>query len=73
MVDRLFKYGQFIPIKHPYLAPKIAKVFIQEFFRLHGISTFIVSDRDLIFINEFWIAFFKQQHTIDLTSSYTTR
>lgn len=57
VVDHLSKYGHFIPIKHPYSAPKIAEIFIQKVFRLHGMPALIVSDRDLIFISEFWTAF----------------
>ncbi|KAM2479466.1 hypothetical protein PS1_003203 [Malus domestica] len=29
VVDRLSKYGHFIPIQHPYSTPKIAEIFIQ--------------------------------------------
>lgn len=68
VVDRLSKYGHFIPIKHPYSAPKIADIFIQEIFRL-GMLASIVSDRDHIFINEFWNTFFKQQNTTLCKSS----
>ncbi|TQD76709.1 hypothetical protein C1H46_037743 [Malus baccata] len=69
IVDRLSKYGHFIAIKHPYSAPKIAEIFIQEVFRLHGMPASIVSDRDPIFISEFWTAFFKHQNTTLCKSS----
>ena len=42
VVDRLSKYGDFIPISHPYTAPQIADVFIREIFRLHGMPKSIV-------------------------------
>lgn len=64
VMDCLSKYGHFIPIKHPYFVPQIADVFVQEVFRLRGMPTSIVSDRDPIFISEFWMTFFKQQQTI---------
>lgn len=63
VVDRLPKYSHFIPVKHPYSAAKITKIFIQEVFRVHGMLASIVSDCDPIFINAFWTVFFKQQHT----------
>ena len=69
VVDRLSKYGHSIPIKHPYSAPQIAEIFIQEVFRLHGMPASIVSDRDPIFLSEFWTAFFKHQQTTLCKSS----
>lgn len=61
VVDRLTKYGHFIPIKHPYTLASIADTFIKEIFRLHGMSKSIVSDRDSIFLSNFWKKNFKHQ------------
>lgn len=44
VVDRLSKYGHFIPVKHPYTTRSIAEVFVKEVIRLHGIPMTIVSD-----------------------------
>lgn len=63
VVDRLSKYGYFIPIKHLYAAPQIADVFIQKILLLHGMRASIVNDRDPIFLSEFFTAFFKHQQT----------
>nr|GEV96421.1 hypothetical protein [Tanacetum cinerariifolium] len=52
VVDRLSKYAHFIPLKHPFTAAGVAREFITNAVRLHGIPSIIVSDRDKVFINE---------------------
>lgn len=63
VVDRLSKYSHFIAISHPYTASQIAEVYTKEVFRLHGMPKSIVSDRDPVFLSQFWTAFFKLQGT----------
>ncbi|MCH84611.1 hypothetical protein A2U01_0005443, partial [Trifolium medium] len=71
VVDRLSKYCHFIPLKHPYTAKMIAEVFVREVVRLHGIPLSIVSDRDPIFISNFWKELFKLQGThLKMSSAY---
>lgn len=59
IVDCLSKYAHFIAIKHPYSTAKVADIFLREVFRLHGMPATIVSDRDPVFISNFWESFFK--------------
>ena len=71
VVDRLSKYAHFVALKHPYTAITIAKAFVANVVRLHGIPTAIVSDRDKVFVSSFWQALFQLQGTkLRMSSSY---
>ena len=71
IVDRLTKYAHFVALRHPYTAVTIAKSFIANVVRLHGVSTSIVSDRDKVFISSFWQTLFQLQGTkLRMSSSY---
>jgi hypothetical protein len=59
VVDRLTKYAHFIPAKHPYTTSNIAKLFMDNLVKLHGLPNTIVSDRDTIFVSTFWKHLFK--------------
>jgi hypothetical protein len=48
-------------LTHPYSAITVAKVFMENVYKLHGMPTTIVSDRDNIFLSQFWKELFKQQ------------
>lgn len=54
VVDRFTKYSHFIPLTHPYTAKIVARVFLDNVFKLHGLPASIVSDRDRIFTGLFW-------------------
>lgn len=59
VVDRFSKYSHFIALKHPFTAFGVAKTFMQQIYRLHGLPTAIVSDRDKIFLSNLWQELFK--------------
>jgi hypothetical protein len=61
VVDRFTKYAHFIGLSHPFTAAQVAQLFFDNIFKLHGCPTTIVSDRDPIFLNQFWQDFMKLQ------------
>ena len=54
VVEKLTKESHFIPVKSTYKIDSIAKIFMNEIFKLHGISKEIVFDRD----PKFWKGLF---------------
>jgi hypothetical protein len=56
VVDRLSKMAHFIPLSTGSKTPAkdLAIVFAREIWRLHGLPSDIVSDRDTIFVSGFW-------------------
>jgi hypothetical protein len=54
VLDKFSKYGHFIPLRHPYSATIVARVFFDTIVRLHGIRSSIVFDRDPLFTSQFW-------------------
>ncbi|MCO5555871.1 hypothetical protein L7F22_009416 [Adiantum nelumboides] len=58
VVDRLSKMAHFISTKETVEAPQVADLFIQNVFRLHGMPSSIVSDRDVRFTGHFWTQIF---------------
>jgi len=71
VVDRLSKYCHFTSLSHPYTATKVAQLFIQNIFKLHGMPQSIISDRDPIFTSLFWQELFRLQGTsLKLSTSY---
>lgn len=74
IVDKLSKFAHFIPLHHPYTAQKVAQVFLDNVFRLHGLPTHIISDRNPIFTSSFWGELFRlAQVTLAMSSTYHPR
>jgi len=53
VVDRLTKSAHFLPIKKTYPLNRLAKLYVEEMVRLHGVPSSIVSDQDPHFTSHF--------------------
>eukprot|EP00253_Pinus_taeda_P034928 PITA_34928 len=71
VVDRLSKYVHFCTLPHSFTPTLVAQSFMDQIFKLHGMPTSIVSDRDPIFSSNFWQELFRIQGTqLKLSTSY---
>ena len=53
IVDRFLKMAHFVPLKSR-TAATLAKAFVREIWRLHGLPLGVVSDRDTVFMSKLW-------------------
>ena len=71
IVDHLSKYAHFCALPPSFTLSLVAQVFIDQIFKLHGMPTSIVSDRDPTFISHFWQELFKLKGTkLNMSTSY---
>jgi len=59
VVDLFSKYAHFISLRHPFTAATVAKHFISQVYRLHGMPSALIFDRDKIFTSALWRELFK--------------
>lgn len=71
IIDSFSKYGHFVPLRHPFTAAKVAKVFMDTVFKLHSLPAAVVTDRDPLFTSTFWQGIFDRLNTqLCMSSSY---
>jgi hypothetical protein len=63
VVDKFSKYSHFIKLKQPFSALQVAHLFMEHIYKLHGMPTAIVSNRDKIFTGLPWKELFKLSGT----------
>ena len=71
IVDTFSKYAHFLGLKHPFTAATVAKLFVTQVYKLHGLSNAIMSDRDRIFTSNMLRELFKLAGvTLCVSSAY---
>jgi hypothetical protein len=63
LVDRLSKYAHLCALQHPFTTSNVAQLFMDQLFKLHGMSHSIVFYHDPTFTRNFWQELFKLQGT----------
>lgn len=54
VVDRLTKMAHFLPTQTTVSVTRLAQLFFKEIWRLHGMSSSLILDRDVRFTSKFW-------------------
>jgi hypothetical protein len=71
IIDRLTKVAYFIPVKTTFGEATLARIYLKEIVRLHGIPWKIVSDRGTLFTSKFWMSLQQAIGTkLDFSTAY---
>lgn len=71
VVDKFSKFAHFIPLRHPFTALSVAKAYMDNVYKLHGLPLSLVSDRDRVFTSKLWQELFSLAGVqLRMSSSY---
>lgn len=59
VVDKYFKFSHFVPLRHPFSAATVPKLFMDYIYKLHSLPKSIIFDWDKIFTSKLWQLLFK--------------
>jgi hypothetical protein len=59
VVDKYSKFAHFLPLCHQFSVASVAKVFMDNIYKLHGLPKSIILDHDRIFTSKFWQLLFE--------------
>ncbi|GJR28688.1 ty3-gypsy retrotransposon protein [Tanacetum coccineum] len=58
-LKRLGKYAHSLTLSHSFTAAQVSQAFLDSVYKLHGLPSTIMSDRDKVFLSLFWKSLFK--------------
>ncbi|GJT70749.1 putative reverse transcriptase domain-containing protein [Tanacetum coccineum] len=71
IIDRLTKSAYFLAVHEDYKTEKLARLYINDIVKRHGVPVSIISDRDSHFTSQFWQSLQKALGTqLDLSTAY---
>jgi hypothetical protein len=71
VVDKYSKFAHFVPLKHPFTVLIVARAYLDNIYRLHGLPASLISDRDRVFTSRLWKEHFSLAGvTLRMSSSY---
>jgi hypothetical protein len=71
VVDKSSKYAHFVALSHPFTAFQVAIIYLNNIFKLHGLPTIMILDRDKVFTSNIWQELFKLLGTdLRMSSAY---
>jgi transposase InsO family protein len=71
VVDKFSRYAHFLALAHPFTSLTVAKLYLSAIYKLHGLPSSIVSDRDPIFTSKLWQELFRLAGTkLCMSSAY---
>ena len=71
IIDKFTKYAHFLSLSHPFSALDVAKLYLNQVFKLHGAPKTIISDRDKVFTSNVWQELMKLLGTsVQLSTAY---
>lgn len=74
VVDKFSKFAHFIGLSRPFTAASVAKAFLDNVYKLHGLPLAIISDRDRVFTSCFWQTLFSLAGVeLKMSSAYHPR
>jgi hypothetical protein len=71
VVDKFSKFAHFLPLRHPFTALSVAKLYLDNIYKLHGLPLAIISYRDRVFTSKLWQELFGLAGvTLKMSSAY---
>jgi len=71
VVNTFSKYSHFLALAHPFTSVSVAQLFMTNIYKLHGMPTALISDRDRIFTSKLWQELFRLVGVeLKMSSSY---